>query len=113
MAKDPKDFGDVPKPTKGFKLPAELPSDKTALLALVTAKGNFPPRAARWLAAREVHALLADAYPVESSTILAVRTPRQIKNQDDFLTLAADRRVAYSAELKERQARKAEAPKPA
>jgi len=65
MAKDPKDFGDVPQPTKGFKLPTELPSDKTALLALVAAKGNFPPRAARWLATREVHALLADGYPIE------------------------------------------------
>jgi len=111
MARDPRDFGDVPRPNSKFKAPDKFPSDKTAMLKLVESKGGFPPRAARWLAPREVRALLTDDYPVESSTILAVRSPRQIKSPEDFLTLAADRRVAYTAELKARE--KTKAPKAA
>jgi hypothetical protein len=113
MSKDPKDFGDVPKANPKFKPPAEFPKDKNALLAQVAAKGGFPTRAARWMAPREVRALLTGDYPRESSTILAVRTPRQIKSLDDFLTLAADRRVAYTQELKEREAAKKAKTQPA
>jgi hypothetical protein len=109
--KDPKDFGPTPARAKGFKLPEPLPNQRPALLALVAASGMFPPRAARWLAPREIRALLTADFPLESSTILTVTTPRQIKTVDDLLTLAADRRVSYTAELKERAAEKTNAAK--
>ena len=99
-SKDPKDFGPTPPKAKNFKLPDPLPSSRPELLALVAASGLFPPKAARWLSPAEIRALLLGGLPIESSTILSVREPRQIKNVDDLLTLAADRRVAYYAEAK-------------
>lgn len=105
--KDPKDFGPTPTRAKNFKLPDTLPSSRPELLALVSASGLFPPKAARWLAPRELRALLVADFPIESSTILSVREPRQIANVDDLLALCADRRVAYYAEMKERREAKA------
>ncbi len=99
-AKDHRDFGPTPKRAKNYKLPEPLPTSRPELLALVADSGLFPPRAARWLAPREIRALVTDDFPIEFSTILAVRDPRKVANGDELLTLAADRRVAYYAEAK-------------
>lgn len=111
MSNDPRDFGPVPAKAKSFKLPAELPKARGDLLALVAARGGFPPRAARWFAVRELQAMLSGSYPFESSTINAVRVPRQITSEGDMLTLAADRRVAYYADRAKKQKAKVETDK--
>jgi hypothetical protein len=102
--KDPLNFGETPKRNPKFKAPAELPKDRPALLALVAKRGGFPPRAARWLAPRELRALLTGDFPFESSAIYAVREPRQIASEDELLNLCAERRVAYYAEQRAKKA---------
>lgn len=113
-SKDSKDFGPTPR-AKGFKLPSPenlATTKRDALLKLVAAQGNFPPRAARWLAPAELRHLLREDFPFESHSIYAVPNPRQIKSLDDLLNLAADRRVAYTQYLRDRKVESLPASRP-
>ena len=109
MPRDHRDFGETPKSAKNVKLPSAedlAATRRDGLLKIVAAQGKFAPRAARWLAPRELRHLLRDDFPFESSSLYAVPDPRQIKDADDLLDLCADRRAAYAKYLKERKADK-------
>lgn len=100
--KDPRDFGEAPTATPGFKLPAELPNDKTALREVIRNSGVMPVKAASYMTPREIKAALKNEFPFVARPYVDYRDPstedgtRKVNTLQELIALAGDRKEKYA-----------------
>lgn len=106
--KDPFDFGQPTEADPKYKLPAELPKDKTGLRAVAQKAGIVPVLALSYLNTREAHAALREDYPFVTRPAAYGYDPGvaevKVKNLGELLKIAGERKKAYTELEKVRSA---------
>lgn len=103
--KDPGDFGVAAQSfvVKNYKIPAELPNEKSGLREIIKKSGLFPHKAANYITVKELRLALKGEFPFESSASYELPA-RTVKSLPELLTFASERARASTEMEKARSA---------